>query len=150
MNIKLSNLSDRIRMFVDSDKKHGKSRFSILEKKGKLIAFRANQGHSMECVKLEKLCGRKVDTSKHKFGYHSTRKNAYVSIMINGLEPRGRPVHMAVGLDDDVKSGIRRNCDWIFEVDLVGLSESGVDIYISDNDVILCNETISREFLKLV
>jgi len=136
-------------MFVESDKKHGKNRFSILEKDGKLIAFRANQGHTMKCVKLEKLC-IKLDTSKHKVGYHSTRKNAYVSIMINGLEPRGRPVHMAVGLDDDVKSGIRRNCDWIFEVDLVRLSESGVDIYISENDVILCNETISREFLKLV
>lgn len=149
LKIDTTRMGQIISDIVDDDEKNGKTRFLKNMVDNQLVEVRANQGHTNTKVKLEDLCSILHHLN---FGYHATGKKEYESIILNGLLPIDRPIHMAQGLGSDVKSGIRRTKyhNHILKIDLNRLRESGAKLYLSDNGVILCNEPISPDFIELL
>lgn len=130
-----------------------KGRFSIIMRDGVEIV-RANQGHSLDIGLLldDDLMMERI---KNPFPIcvHGTTKKAIKEIEQNGLKPMGRKhIHFAVGLpgDDNVISGMRQSSKVLVYVNMKKAMEDGKKFYLSENNVILCPDTISSELFEKV
>lgn len=121
-----------------------KQRFALREDVQTLI--RANQGHSMEGIDMEELCGSPVhELNPGEVCCHGTYERHLESIMTNGLKAGGnqgpafrKDVHFSIRHPGDtVVSGMRQNCQIAVYVDLPRAARDGVRFFRSSNDVIL-------------
>ena len=118
-----------------------KQRFKIVEIDGTLW-IRANQGHSTDSTKSEKLLTPVTDKfMEGKECIHGTSWKALQGIIEDGgISRRSRQhVHFAVGLpgDSGVISGMRQSCRVAIYVDVKKAMQNGVKFYVSDNGVLL-------------
>ena len=124
-----------IREIVKNDKK---TRYSLCVIDDKLH-IRANQGHSGEVAKLldpeeytELICSPIVPC------IHGTYSEYLPSILSKGLSKMSREyIHCAAGLPDEVKSGMRKDCDIFIYIDMEKAMADGIEFRRSMNDVIL-------------
>jgi len=105
-------------------------------------SIRANQGHSMECVKIPfRRCVPPVIL------YHGTDEEGYKGIQKTGIQ---RMKRHHVHLTDDTKTassvGIRRGSPVILKIDTRNMVADGVEFLQSDNGVWL-TEFISPKYL---
>lgn len=122
-----------------------KKRFSFSEDG---LKIRANQGHSLEDVKIEYQPVKNV-----KILYHGTTIQNYDSIMNNGLMKMSRNhVHLSESEKIATEVGKRyskgRSNLIIFEVNVKRMIEEGLIILKSENNVYL-TEHVAPKYLKL-
>ena len=93
---------------------------------------RANQGHTMTCVKLEAVSTRLPPgpDTPFKRSYHGTSQAAWASIRTTGLSRMNRnAIQMAIGRPGDpsvkIISGMRADCECVIEIDMVAAWRSG-------------------------
>lgn len=118
---------------------------------------RANQGHTMTCVKLaavSTLLPPGPDTP-FKRCYHGTSQAAWASIKTTGLSRMNRTaIQMAIGRPGDpsvkIISGMRADCECVIEIDMVAAMEERIEFYLSENQVVVCEGPIPPKFLRLV
>jgi len=140
---KLKPTEEDIREIV---KTNDKQRFSLLEDDGGRTLIRANQGHSIEGIEMDELCGEPLlDLQEGEVCCHGTYESHLASILRRGLLAGGsqgqsfrRNVHFAVRPPGEtVISGMRQNCQIAVYVDLPRAAREGVRFYRSSNNVIL-------------
>jgi 2'-phosphotransferase len=148
---KLVNLSleDLVKV-VNTNKKQ---RFKLITKDDHKQYIRANQGHSSNIGNLldDNIMMKKITLDDNILvGYHGTSLESWELIKTSGLKPCERKhCHLSRSYMKDsqtVISGIREHSQVIIKVDIKKALESGVEFYLSDNDVIL-SSFISVEFL---
>ena len=124
-----------IRQIVKND---NKSRFSLKEE-GDKIYIRANQGHSTRVA-------RNLDPEKYTQlithpivpCIHGTYKKFLDSINKKGLMTMSREyIHCASGFPNEVKSGMRTDCEIFIYVNMTKAMEDGIEFRVSDNGVIM-------------
>ncbi|KAM0787587.1 hypothetical protein ACM66B_003657 [Microbotryomycetes sp. NB124-2] len=100
--------------------------------------IRANQGHS---VQVESLDLQQITSAEEiPVMVHGTNSKLWPQISRDGLKVMGRNhVHCATGLfgDDNVKSGMRANCDLFVYLDARSMLADSVQIFKSANGVLL-------------
>lgn len=124
-----------------------KKRFS-LDTTGKKI--RANQGHSIESGKLidkEKLL-KKID-SPLEYCIHGTKKEYINSIMKSGLNRMNR-THIHFASEPHAISGFRKNSDVLIHINMENAIKDGIEFFISENRVILCEGPIDSKYFERV
>ena len=131
------------RVAQDNDKQ----RFSIVTDEKGSVRVRANQGHTMECVKSEALLERIVageggaNASVDSIVcVHGTPLRNWKLIKTSGLCRMARNhVHFARGLpgEDGVISGMRSSSELLIYVDVERAIAAGIAFYRSSNGVIL-------------
>lgn len=123
-----------------------KQRFALLEDDGGRALIRANQGHSMEGIDMDELCGEPIlDLEDGEVCCHGTYESHFDSILRRGLLAGGsqgqtfrRHVHFSIRPPGEtVISGMRQNCQIAIYVDLSRAAREGVRFYRSANNVIL-------------
>jgi len=149
---------DEVRHVV---KTNDKQRFTLKEEDGK-VYIRANQGHSNKVaanINQEELL-TKLDKPLPMI-VHGTTFTAYKSIRNSGLKKMGRS-HVHFAISDDIKtgneqqSGIRSNCQVLIYLDMAKAMADGLEFFISDNKVVLCqgigNDGLidKKYFLKVI
>ncbi len=108
-----------------------KKRFSFSDDGQKI---RANQGHSVE-VDLQL-----SSTEPPEVLYHGTGAQNRDSISKNGLEKRRRHhVHLSTDIETARKVGSRHGKPLLFEVDAEQMFADGIEFWVSDNGVWLCD-----------
>lgn len=139
-----------------------KQRFALQTADDGQSWIRANQGHSLSCVKLESVATRLpppgdsgADESSAPFlhCFHGTTAAAWASIQVSGLSRMNRSaIQMAIGRpgESHVISGMRMNSECVIEVDMAGAMRAGIEFFLSTNQVILSKGPIPPQFLKLV
>jgi putative RNA 2'-phosphotransferase len=147
--IKKLNISfDKLKEIVDTN---DKKRFSFNQDFTKI---KANQGHSADLnvsVELKKL--NESDLPDHL--YHGTTMDNLKSIKESGgLKPMNRThVHLSKDLEIAKKVGLRYAKKYynlvIFEVDAKRLYFDGNDIFLSENNVYLCN-FVDYKYLRIM
>lgn len=124
-----------VREIVAKDKK---TRFSLKESDGHLYIC-ANQGHSGKVA--EHLDSEKyltLLTEPVVPCIHGTYSDFLDSIKTKGLMRMSRKhIHCAAGLPNEVKSGMRADCNVFIYVDMKAAMQDGIKFYKSKNDVIL-------------
>jgi len=141
--MKLKPTDEAIREIV---KTSDKQRFAILQEADGRTFIRANQGHSMEGINMDELCGTPVcELQEDEVCCHGTYLQHFDSIMSEGLKAGGkhgqsfrRHVHFSVRHPGEtVVSGMRPNCQIAVYVDLKRAALQGIRFYRSENNVIL-------------
>eukprot|EP00753_Platysulcus_tardus_P003104 PLAT12261.2.p1 GENE.PLAT12261.2~~PLAT12261.2.p1 ORF type:complete len:738 (+),score=261.09 PLAT12261.2:50-2215(+) len=132
-----------LRLIVRLDKK---TRFSMraLEEGGPLF-IRANQGHTMACVKLEALHTQIFAAEELPVVIHGTYLAPWKLIRASGLKRMGRnAVHFAAGEVDgrEVVSGFRSDVEVKIYLDVAAALAAGLRIFRSENNVILCPDDV--------
>lgn len=115
---------------------NNKSRFELIDGR-----IRASQGHTQKGtgVSLEEL-----EASWRPFKgsgpiFHGTRVDAVESIARDGIQPVARThVHLADAVDSQV--GKRANVDLCLAVDPARLRERGIEVFASQNGVVLARQ----------
>ena len=145
---------NQLRRIVYSD---AKQRYSLHVDEEGQNWVRANQGHTLVCVKLESICTRLPPGADTPFrrSYHGTSAAAWSSIKTTGLSRMNRTaIQMATGQPDDpsvrVISGMRANSECVVEVNVVAAMEAGLEFFLSANPVIVCEGPIPPACLRLV
>jgi len=145
---------NQLRRIVFAD---AKERYALHVDDGGENWVRANQGHTMTCVKLEAVSTRLPPgpDTPFKRSYHGTSQAAWASIRTTGLSRMNRnAIQMAIGRPGDpsvkVTSGMRADCECVLEIDLVAAMEEGIEFFLSANQVIVCEGPIPPKFLRLV
>jgi len=140
---KLKPTDEAIREIV---KTSDKQRFGLLEDEGGRTLIRANQGHSMEGIDMDELCGSPVlELEEGEVCCHGTYESHLESILRRGLLAGGkqglsfrRTVHFSVRPPGEtVISGMRGNSQLAIYVDLPKAASEGIRFYRSANNVIL-------------
>eukprot|EP00941_MAST-03F_sp_MAST-3F-sp1_P005370 g5370.t1 len=117
------------------------------------LLIRANQGHTMRCVKESALLTPITDSSAVPCCIHGTNSNAWKIIKSSGLSRMKRNhIHMAAGEPgtNGVISGMRRSCDVIIHIDVDAAMKDGISFYLSENNVILSPGPIPPQFFSKV
>jgi len=140
---KLKPTDEAIREIV---KTSDKQRFGLIEDDQGRTLIRANQGHSMEGIDMDELCGSPVlDLEEGEVCCHGTYESHLESILSRGLLAGGKQgqsfrktVHFSVRPPGEtVISGMRQNCQIAIYVDLARAARDGIRFYRSANHVIL-------------
>lgn len=116
-----------------------KQRFEVCEEEDGEFLIRATQGHSISMVKDNGLL-QKIETNEYPLCIHGTYRRAVEPIRRTGLNRMKRNhIHLAAAIPgmESVISGMRRDCDTVVVVDLIGARNAGIDFYMSKNGVIL-------------
>lgn len=124
-----------------------KKRFG-LDSTGEKI--RANQGHSL-------VSGALVDESKllkkiiEPLGYcvHGTRKEHLNKIKATGLKRMNR-THIHFAIKPTAISGFRGTSNVLIHIDMKKAMEDGIEFYLSENDVILCQGPIDPKYFSKI
>lgn len=139
-----------------------KQRFALLEASDGQVMIRANQGHSMEGIDMDELCGQPVSELREgEVCCHGTYERHLASILKQGLKAGGtqgqtfrKDVHFSVKPPGEaVVSGMRLNSQVAIYVDLARAARDGIRFYRSANDVILSagiNGSIPPEYIERV
>jgi len=126
---------DDINRIVDNDEKQRYKVKMILDDE----YIRANQGHTLEIqVEMKKVYD--IEDIPTGVAIHGTYFEAIESIMRTGLSRMKRQhIHFAMGeiQNGHVISGMRKNIEVKIYLDIPKLLESGIELFISDNNVIL-------------
>jgi len=116
-----------------------KQRFSFSEDGAKI---RANQGHSVD-VDLGLSPTLPPDAL-----FHGTGSQNRDSILSTGLEKRRRHhVHLSRDVETAHKVGARHGKPFVFRVDARQMHRDGIEFYVSDNGVWLC-DFVAPRYLK--
>ena len=138
---------DLLQKIVDSDEK---GRYEI---KGDSI--RCVQGHSNEEVDVEEATEPLTNVNDYHLVVHGTFSDSWERIKATGLNKMKRnAIHFAIGYpkDENVKSGMRNDCDIFVEVNLPMCHFNGIKFFISKNNVILSpgeNGVILPKYFKI-
>ena len=146
-----------VKHMVEDD---SKSRFSLENRNGVLF-IRANQGHSdsvAESLSSQDIYQPITDASQIPVVIHGTSLEAWKAIKVSGLKRMRRShIHFStgiVGVDADVRSGMRRSSTIHIYMDVAKCFNKGIRFYRSANNVILSegiDGTIPPDcFLKVV
>jgi len=135
---------------VETDEK---GRYQILEDK-----IRCVQGHSMKEVDVEESCEQLTNIFDYPLVVHGSYRDSWDSIKNTGLNKMKRnAIHFSVGYpkDDNVKSGMRADCNLFIELNIMHAFYNGHKFLISKNGVILGpgrteNGAIEPKFFKIV
>lgn len=140
---------DKIQHIVDNN---DKQRFSMKSSGGQMY-IRANQGHSIDVakeLKTEEMMS--LITVPITPCIHGTYQKFLPSIQANGLNRMSRGhIHMTSGLEADVISGFRGNCNILLYIDMEAAMKDGIKFYLSDNKVILTegvNGVLDYKYVK--
>ncbi len=120
---------------LDNDKQ----RFSFSDDGAKI---RANQGHSVE-----------VDLQLHPTEppatlFHGTGAQNRSSISATGIEKgRRHHVHLSTDIETARKVGARHGKPFLFRVDAAKMAQDGIEFFVSDNGVWLC-DFVAPRYLK--
>jgi 2'-phosphotransferase len=145
---KLNVNRDLVDKIVDSDEK---GRYEI---KGNQI--RCVQGHSNVEVEIEESTEPITNVNEYHLVVHGTFNDSWEFIKTTGLNKMKRSaIHFAIGYpkDENVKSGMRGDCDVFVEVNLPMCYYNGIKFFISKNNVILSpgeNGVIAPKYFKIV
>ncbi|KAA1468922.1 hypothetical protein DENSPDRAFT_795237 [Dentipellis sp. KUC8613] len=114
---------------------------------GDICWIRANQGHSMQTVKLD--LKPILSASDIPMAVHGTNKKAWPSIAKQGLSKMTRNhIHLAQGVPGNgVISGMRNSASVLIYIDVQKALDAGILFFLSDNGVVL-TEGDSRGFLS--
>jgi len=138
-----------------------KQRFKLVEDSGTLL-IRANQGHSMDGINMDELCGSPISALKDgEVCCHGTYERHLESILREGLKSGGskgetfrKDIHFSIrDPGQEVISGMRQSSQIAIYVDLPRAAQDGIAFYRSANDVILSagiNGAISSKYFKSV
>ncbi|KZV90412.1 hypothetical protein EXIGLDRAFT_616970 [Exidia glandulosa HHB12029] len=148
---------ESIKAIVDADEK---KRYNLVHEtdaqSGKAAWFiRANQGHSMQTVKVE--MEELTDPARIPMAVHGTTRAAWKSISTQGLSRMNRQhVHLAQGLggEEGVISGMRKTSTVLVFLDVRKAMAAGLKFYLSENGVVLtpgdANGFVKPEFFSRV
>lgn len=138
-----------------------KARFTMMTADG-IAYIRANQGHTMSCVKDDELLEPVRSPSELKTVIHGTFRKCWPSILKSGLKPMDR-IHIHLlrlqgPLEDPTPAlrGMRLNSELAIFIDVVAAMQEGVSFGLSDNGVVLSRGLPGqsgippRHFLKVV
>jgi len=123
-----------------------KQRFGLIAEDNQLM-IRANQGHSMDGINMDELCGSPIyELRPGEVCCHGTYERHLQSIIKDGLKAGGnmgqahrKDVHFSVKRPGEtVVSGMRQSCQVVVYLDLPRAARDGLRFYRSENDVILC------------
>lgn len=107
--------------------------------------IRANQGHSIEGVKLDF-----IELQYNEIPdllYHGTAERFVNSILKDGLLPMSRQfVHLSYDKDTAYKVGERHGKPFVFRIDAKKFARDGNRLYLSENGVFLARR-IPREYI---
>ena len=143
-------------------KTNDKQRFSLCNNIGNDNEYyiRANQGHSINIVKADKLLNEITinDVNKYPIICHGTYIKHWNSILKNGLNIMNRNhIHFVpcdtVLNENKVLSGLRKNIDILIYIDLIKCLNDGIKFYISSNNVVLSsgiNGVMESKYFKIV
>merc|ERR1712228_1170589 len=123
---------DLIKEIVDSN---DKQRYSMTQEQN-VWFIRANQGHSIKCVKSEYLL---KEIGKYPTVCHGTYFKYLEAVMREGLKSMSRN-HVHFGLSDCFKgavSGMRSSCEILIYLNMSLAMKDGIKFFLSDNNVIL-------------
>lgn len=123
-----------------------KNRYSFNKDKTRI---RANQGHSVKNVDIK----FNVYHPAHPI-YHGTATKYLEGIEKKGLIPGTRQyVHLSLDLDTAKKVSMRHAKSTtfmvIYEVDVVAMEKDGLELFISDNNVVL-TKNVPKKYLKRI
>lgn len=108
--------------------------------------IRANQGHSCGEINPDKMFTR--ITEPLEYCVHGTTRKIVKEILKTGIQRMGRKqIHMAIS--PNAISGVRKSCKVLLHINTEALLSNGFKLYLSDNDVALCEETIPPEFFTV-
>lgn len=126
---------DILERIVNTDEKQ---RYSFNEDK---TLIRANQGHSVDVdMELKKAI-------PPQYLWHGTAEKYVAGIEEKGLIPKGRLyVHLSSDIDTARKVGARHGKAVVYRVDALKMQQSGIDFYISENNVWLV-KSVPKEYL---
>lgn len=123
-----------------------KNRYSFNKDKTKV---RANQGHSVKGVDI-----KFKPFNPTKPIYHGTASKYLEGIEKKGLIPGTRQyVHLSLDLETAQKVSLRHAKSKVFmviyEVDVVAMKKDGLELFISDNNVVLTKK-VPKKYLKRI
>ncbi|KAI5825178.1 hypothetical protein K523DRAFT_313884 [Schizophyllum commune Tattone D] len=138
---------ERIQQIVKDD---AKQRYDLVLEQPDTWLIKANQGHSLQTVKLELkpiLSRADIPTG---VAVHGTMNQAWQSISKEGLSKMKRNhIHLAQGKGGkDVISGMRRSSQIFIYIDVDRAIAAGIKFELSDNGVVL-TEGDERGFLPV-
>ena len=130
---------DIIKEIVKNDEK---GRYELSTKSSTLY-IRAVQGHSIKSVSNEDALKKMEINEIFDFStiVHGTYYNSWELIKKSGLNKMNRnAIHFGIGYknDENVKSGMRNNCNVFIEINLIYAFFNGFEFFISKNNVVLC------------
>ena len=143
------NTVKELLQIVAEDKK---MRCSVIEEDNCLY-IRANQGHTIPCVRDALLMTPITDPAKVPVCVHGTYESAWEAIQDTALDRMGRnAISMAVGLpgNPDVKSGIRTYMEVLIYIDVTRAMAAGIPFFRSVNNVICSPGPIPPKFFARV
>ena len=143
------NLKNPKKIFLSLDiikdivKNDEKGRYE-LSSNSSIIYIRAVQGHSIKSVSNEEALKKLNINEIFNFScvVHGTYFNNWELIKKSGLNKMNRnAIHFSIGYknDENVKSGMRNNCNVFIEINLIYAFFNGFEFFISKNNVILCS-----------
>jgi 2'-phosphotransferase len=145
---KLNVNKDFLQKIVDSDEK---GRYELKDN-----MIRCVQGHSNVEVDIEEASEPITTPNDYHLVVHGTYSDAWEKIKSSGLNKMKRAgVHFAIGYpkDENVKSGMRGNCDIFVEVNLPMCHANGIKFFLAKNNVILSTGEqgiIDTKYFKIV
>jgi len=106
-------------------------------------SIRANQGHSMDCVKIPfKKAVPPVEL------YHGTNKVGYESMLKTGIKKMKRHhVHLTDDVDTAASVGMRKGSEVVVIIDTPAMLKDGIDFLQSDNGVWLV-DYVDPKYIK--
>ena len=118
-----------------------KRRYSFNKNKTKV---RANQGHSLEHIKINFL-----ETIPPRFLYHGTVQKYVDSIMKDGLKKQTRNyLHLSKDLETAISVGSRRGNPVILKINALDMYHDGYKFLISENGVYLI-EMVPTKYITI-
>lgn len=129
-----------------------KKRFELIEKDGKYF-IRAVQGHNKDVGSLlddDKALELILEPLENCI--HGTKDTFIDSIIRNGLSRMSRKhIHFVSEIkENDQTSGYKKESNILVFIDMKKCMEDGIKFYKSKNNVILTEETIPPENIKLI
>ena len=158
------NLKNPKKIFLSLDiikdivKNDEKGRYE-LSTNSSIIYIRAVQGHSIKSVSNEEALKKLTISEIFNFScvVHGTYLKNWELIKKSGLNKMNRnAIHFGIGYknDENVKSGMRNDCNVFIEINLIYAFFNGFEFFISKNNVILCSGNnegfLPVEFFKKV
>ncbi|KAG6825848.1 hypothetical protein H0H92_002196 [Tricholoma furcatifolium] len=119
-------------------KADAKKRYDLVEDGGKWW-IKANQGHSIETVKLDLKPILSLEDIPTGVAVHGTTRKAWEIISKEGLSKMKRNhIHLAQGVPGNgVISGMRNSSQVLIYVDVRKALDAGIKFFLSDNGVVL-------------